>query len=120
MLELTSKELAKRYGYSQSQINWLGSKFNIPKRKNPEYKRGRCGLLYDVDAYDKAMAEYKATLKERDLKKSERLKALADKEAAQTADGNAHPLVTDKSFLKLGFFPDVIPNNFEDIEKAVI
>ena len=32
-------------------------------------------------------------------------------------DAEAHPLVKDKRFLKLSFFPDVIPECFKECEK---
>lgn len=31
-------------------------------------------------------------------------------------DADAHPLVKDKRFLKLSFFPDVIPDCFKEVE----
>ena len=33
-------------------------------------------------------------------------------------DAEAHPLVKDKSFLKLSFFPDVVPECFKECEEC--
>jgi hypothetical protein len=38
-------------------------------------------------------------------------------EEKQNSEGN-HPLVTDKRFLQLSFFPDVVPKCFEELDEC--
>ena len=102
--EFTSKELSKMLGMTTTQINYIAKKYNLN-----QIIRGR-KAYYDYYAYKQIefilkMRALKVEVTKKDLKKL--------CESSETEE-DQHPLVIDKRFLQLGFFPDVVPNCFYD------
>ena len=73
-------------------------------------RRGRNVFVFSHDALVRCRLELER--REREEKEKREIKT-AELEAAQAE----HPLVTDPRFLKLSYFPDVVPACFEECEE---
>jgi hypothetical protein len=78
------------------------------ERRIQRDKRGRNVSYFTHDALKRC---------EEELKRRESEKTATPKKQETTADAAEHPLVTDPRFLKLSYFPDVVPACFEECEE---
>lgn len=78
------------------------------ERRIQRDKRGRNVSYFTHDALKRC---------EEELKRRETEKTITPKKQETTADAAEHPLVTDSRFLKLSYFPDVVPACFEECEE---
>jgi len=78
-------------------------------------KQSRAIMLdYDNFRLVKSISEEKQKRREEAAKEAELKK---QKHEEETDGAENHPLVTDKRFLKLSYFPDVIPDCFKECEE---
>ena len=75
-------------------------------------------IMIDYDAY-RLVKDIHEEKEKRRQEAAERavIKRQKAEEENGADDAEAHPLVKDKRFLKLSFFPDVVPDCFKECEK---
>ena len=88
---------------------------NIP-HKVIRTKESRA-IILDYDAVRLIKEYHEAKLKKREETKKNELLKKQSEDAAGTEKAEDHPLVTDKDFLKLSVWPDVIPDCFKECEE---
>lgn len=93
----TSREIAELLGVSQCQIYFIIRKHNL------SYTLEKKKCLFDYPTYK----QIKFILESRINKKIKDVEEREEKESE-------HPLVTDRRFLQLSYFPDVLPKCFQD------
>ena len=116
----TTKVVEKNY-YTASQVadmagcttSWISA--IAAKNKIPHVYGFNKGMRVSYYAKDKAeeLCEIIRQKKEKAKTKSETVKI-------QEETLENHPLVKDARFLKLSYFPDVVPQCFEDIDSEII
>ena len=107
----TTKQLAELLGISSSCVNNIAIRYNIPK-KVLVAERARVAYFSK-----ESLEKFRNILDEMQDKRAkwEQKKAATTAELAETE--TLHPLVTDKRWLKLNEWPDVIPDCFKENEE---
>ena len=109
----TIQETADLLDTSCNEIRRIVNYYKV-KHEIVTTKQSRA-IVIDYDSFRFVKSVYEKKQKKReDAKKAAQLKAQKPEEDITSAED--HPLVKDKRFLELSYFPDVIPNCFEEEE----
>ena len=104
----TTKEVADLLDISDGMVRGIVTYHNLDQTL-VKTSHGRIAVYtYDTVRQIKEIHEARA----KQMKMAEQQKLLKSMEADEQAE--LHPLVTDKRFLKLSYFPEVVPNCFEE------
>lgn len=99
-----TNELAFKFCCTFTYISKLCRDLNIEPIEKTRGKK----YVYDYNAY----LQLKAYINGKNLKAANKIEeTVIDDELEKE-----HPLVKDKSFLKFGYFPEIKPNCFEDLD----
>lgn len=111
----TTQEIADILDTTMNDIGRMVCYYKIP-HEIIKTKRSR-QIILDYDAYRrvKDLFEEKIRKREEAAKRAEIRKQIAEKETTEAAE--LHPLVTNKDFLKLSVWPDVVPDCFKECEE---
>ena len=110
----TTQEVADLLDTTMNDVSRIVNYYKIP-HTTVKANRSR-QILLDYDAYRLVKLHFEEKVKWREeAKRKAELKAQGAVEDLELAD--AHPLVTDKRWLKLNEWPDVIPDCFKECEE---
>lgn len=106
MREYTNNELAKMFKCSTFKIRYIAKLNNIEfaVKRNGSYRAS----YYSEESFQKIKSIIDG--------QPERVKVI-DKVFNSDELEKEHPLVKDKRCLQLGYWPDIVPKCFEDIDK---
>ena len=102
----TAVEMAIALGITTASFYSLMKSLDLDRRLKPD-GRGHNVSYFDHNALKRC---------EEELKRRESEKIATPKKTELTADAAAHPLVKDSRYLKLSYFPDVVPSCFEEAD----
>lgn len=110
----TTKEIAELAGCSTATVNAASKEFGIYKIIKPTENSRRA--YYPKESADKIIdiIQCRRDRRYKDAKKA------AQTVTEETTPEELHPLVTNKEFLKLNVWPDIVPNCFKDLDKEII
>ncbi len=103
-----ASEMATALGITIPSFYELAKKLDLDRTMENDY-RGRKAAFFD----HAALARCREELERRERKESPRPEVQAALEAAK----EEHPLVTDERFLKLSYFPDIVPACFAEVDE---
>ena len=120
-----TSELASMFGISESSVSNFYSRYKIKpaKKQIKKVKKGGATIgWWDYSAYLK-LKEWRAIIEERKvppkkIEPSVKVEIIPKKVIDIEAERKAHPLVKDDRFFEVGFFPDVEPECFKDMEEV--
>lgn len=105
----TASQVADMAGCTSSWVSAIANQFQIERIVRPNH-------ISKVAYYPKESAEKIVeivNLKKSNAYNTKKAKAVAENPTPDE-DENLHPLVTDKRFLKLNYFPETVPSCFEE------
>ncbi len=107
----TTKQLAELLGTSSSCVSNIAIRYNIPKKVLIAEKSR-------VAYFSKeSLEKFRNILDEMQDKRAKWEQKRTEATAAELEEAEAlHPLVKDKRFLKLSYFPNVVPDCFKEVE----
>ena len=109
----TVQEIADMFNVTTDTVRNISNRMNLPHEYITKNRARLAVYPYEVV---KIFREYfEAREKQRKLAEERKIKVVISEEA--TATELDHPLVKDKRFLKLSYFPDVIPDCFKECEE---
>ena len=105
----TTKEIAELAGCSTATVNAASNEFQIYKIVKPTNNSRKA--YYPKESADKIIdiIQCRRDRRYKDAKKA------AQQTTEETTPEELHPLVTNKEFLKLNVWPDVVPECFKEI-----
>ena len=103
-----ASDMAAALGITDPCFYALAKKLDLGSIRKPD-GRGHNVMYFTHDALKRCEEELK---RREDAEKTKRKIVRVELEAAQAE----HPLVTDERFLKLSYFPDVVPACFEEVD----
>ena len=105
----TTKEVAELAGCSTATVNAASNEFQIYKIVKPTNNSRKA--YYPKESADKIIdiIQCRRDRRYKDAKKA------AQQTTEETTPEELHPLVTNKEFLKLNVWPDVVPECFKEI-----
>jgi hypothetical protein len=108
----TVAELAELFNVTCDTIRNISNRMNLPHDYVTRHKARLA--IYPYESVKIIQEHFEAREKLRRLAEENRAKKIINDEPAE---GNAedHPLVTDKQYLKLSVWPDVVPKCFEEL-----
>lgn len=109
----TTQEIAEYLDTSETIVRNIASYYHIQRSVAPTGNSRAAFYTYD------AVREIKAHFEAKKNKESQAKirQKLLEKELMDEELSTLHPLVKDKRFLKLSYFPDVVPDCFEECEE---
>ncbi len=107
----TTRQLAELLGISSSCVSNIAIRYNIPKKVLISEKAR-------VAYFSKeSLEKFRNILDEMQDKRAKWEQKRTEATAAELEEAEAlHPLVKDKRFLKLSYFPNVVPDCFKEVE----
>lgn len=107
----TTQEIADVLGTTATVIRNITSYYNI--EHSIQTTGNARAAFYSYDSMRLIKQYYEAIQKKADMAEKNKLRLAFEKKEADS-EKEQHPLVTDERFLKLSYFPEVVPNCFED------
>lgn len=107
----TTEEVAELLEVSTAIVRSIVVYNNLDQKVLPTDKGRRAYYTYDTFRQIKAIHENKLKKRNAFIKNQQNKQTETNE-----ADADAHPLVKDKRFLNLSFFPDVIPDCLKELE----
>ena len=106
-----TKQLAELLGISSSCVNNIAIRYNIPKKVL--IAQNARVAYFSKDSLEK----FRNILDEMQNKRAKWEQKKAETTAAELEEAEAlHPLVTDKRWLKLNEWPDIVPDCFKELD----
>ena len=102
-----ASDMAAALGISLPCFYSLMKSLDLDRRLAPD-GRGHIVSYFDHNALKRC---------EEELKRRESEKTATPKKTETTADAAEHPLVKDPRYLKLSYFPDIVPACFEEVDE---
>lgn len=108
----TTEEIAMILDVSTARVRNIANYYHIEHTVLPTSNSR--AAVYSYDAMRQIKECYETMKKKSDRLKLQQIAESIQKSNDQEASENEHPLVTDKRFLKLSYFPETTPSCFEE------
>ena len=111
----TVHEIAELFECSDNVVRNISFRLDIPHTYITKNKARV--TIYPYGSLRLFKNYFNARAKKRNETALKKVTLIREEETTDAEDATAHPLVKDKRFLKLSFFPDVIPDCFKECEE---
>lgn len=108
----TVTELAELFNVTCDTIRNISNRMNLPHDYVTRHKARLA--IYPYESVKIIQEHFDAREKLRKLAEERKVKNFVNDETAEGAED--HPLVKDKRFLSLSYFPNVIPDCFKEVD----